>query len=375
VGVDDPAYGCTPDGCDPCVVQNAMAACQDGACVPQGCMPGFGDCDMDGSCETSTTTSSQHCGGCNQPCPGTTCVGGTCSNEACTNGLDDDSDGLADCADPDCVGFMCVEVQPPWKGPVFLYDGAFATKPDCSTVPGMLEYEGFDGLMFDAPTCTACSCGAPMVTCGLSDLTTYSDVACTVTTAVTAQPQPVQCTNLGGVVAAASAGPPTVSGSCPPAGGDVTADPYTWQTAGVACEPADQGGGCAGMGVCVGNAPPPFGSKACIYRNGDQSCPAGFDDKHTFFDGADDTRACSSCQCGAPSGSATCDTHTHVYPNAGCAGGASDVFHNSTCTPVSAASFNVEVNVTNNFGACTESGGMPVGDVSEAGTTTVCCVP
>jgi hypothetical protein len=36
------------------------------------------------------------------------------------NGVDDDADGAADCADEDCAELGCVEIPPGWLGPVEL---------------------------------------------------------------------------------------------------------------------------------------------------------------------------------------------------------------------------------------------------------------
>src|SRR5689334_5880623 len=52
--------------------------------------------------------------------------------EDCTNGVDDNDDGLIDCADPGCSGYACVSVIPMgWQGYVALYDGPAAKDPGC----------------------------------------------------------------------------------------------------------------------------------------------------------------------------------------------------------------------------------------------------
>jgi len=64
-----------------CTLPHSSPRCANSACVVGTCDPGFGDCDNTASngCETDTTSSSQHCGGCGQPCAsGLTCVSGTC---------------------------------------------------------------------------------------------------------------------------------------------------------------------------------------------------------------------------------------------------------------------------------------------------------
>jgi hypothetical protein len=73
--------------CLPCPAGTAYCASQ-AACVAPGqcavsCAPGTADCNGDGSCETNTTNSNQHCGGCNKPCG----TNQTCVNSICTGGL------------------------------------------------------------------------------------------------------------------------------------------------------------------------------------------------------------------------------------------------------------------------------------------------
>lgn len=82
VSVTDKAYGCTPTGCAPCRLTNAIPACLDGKCVVEGCLLGF-DCpeEMVG-CLTNVLVDPDNCGHCGMPCPGEQ----TCSNGTCVNG-------------------------------------------------------------------------------------------------------------------------------------------------------------------------------------------------------------------------------------------------------------------------------------------------
>ncbi|MBI4703187.1 MAG: hypothetical protein HY744_18885 [Deltaproteobacteria bacterium] len=45
VEVDDPAYGCQPNTCEPCDLLNAKAMCWADKCQIESCDPGFHDCD------------------------------------------------------------------------------------------------------------------------------------------------------------------------------------------------------------------------------------------------------------------------------------------------------------------------------------------
>jgi hypothetical protein len=54
VSLDNPAFGCSRQGCEPCN-PNGQAGCAQGACVVSSCAPGFADCDLDAEngCEHS----------------------------------------------------------------------------------------------------------------------------------------------------------------------------------------------------------------------------------------------------------------------------------------------------------------------------------
>ncbi|HVJ16082.1 MAG TPA: hypothetical protein VM686_11655 [Polyangiaceae bacterium] len=86
---DDEGDGCEADvdrdetNCGSCKnrcgAENGVAVCSKGECQIVYCSAPFANCDERYStgCETDVRTSSQHCGGCNQPCAGT-CVDRVC---------------------------------------------------------------------------------------------------------------------------------------------------------------------------------------------------------------------------------------------------------------------------------------------------------
>lgn len=64
-----------------CVLPNAIAACNSGACAIASCNAGFSNCDgiTSNGCETNINTDSNNCGSCGHQCPpGTSCVNGIC---------------------------------------------------------------------------------------------------------------------------------------------------------------------------------------------------------------------------------------------------------------------------------------------------------
>ncbi len=79
-----------------CSAPNGAPGCAMGACTVAACNAGFGDCDMNAAngCETATTTSTAHCGGCGMACAAGPNATATCDAGRC--GLRC-AEGFADC--------------------------------------------------------------------------------------------------------------------------------------------------------------------------------------------------------------------------------------------------------------------------------------
>lgn len=328
--------------------------------------------------------------------------GGSSGTEDCLNGMDDDGDSLVDCADDECTqGHVCVPSVPfGWSGFAALFEGLPAQTPACpSTFPTVTPYEGENTLTTPSHTCSACTCGAPTgQTCDLPDEIIIQNKTCGTTPTATGKltvpaawtgachgPDGYEggqtCDNGPCNVSITSAKPTVTGGSCTPSGGEPMLTPLAWAIHGKACGDAPPGGGC-GMGmVCQPKTQPPFLPGLCIYKGGDNSCPAGaFTEKHLFFEDAVDTRACSACTCGAPSG-ASCDATITLY---------SDQTLNTCTTQVTSFSAGTCANVSGNpalvgrkatitaptGGACAASGGgQPTGALTPSNATSFCCIP
>ena len=104
------ASGADCDDADPDVRPGATELCdmRDGDCdgaVDEGgvctCPAGLGDCDDDGVCETDTSRTPAHCGGCGMACAGPdatafVCQDGACEVAVCAGGHDDCNGAAAD---------------------------------------------------------------------------------------------------------------------------------------------------------------------------------------------------------------------------------------------------------------------------------------
>ncbi|MBI5534871.1 MAG: hypothetical protein HY898_19245 [Deltaproteobacteria bacterium] len=101
VKLDDPATGCGSDGCDPCPISNATAACKNESCVIGSCNTDYADCngqDVDG-CE-EYLGSLQSCGACYKACGvangAAACVNKACTVSSCLAGFEDCNKNVAD---------------------------------------------------------------------------------------------------------------------------------------------------------------------------------------------------------------------------------------------------------------------------------------
>ena len=267
--------------------------------------------------------------------------GGSAGSENCLNGTDDDGDSLVDCADDDCEpGFTCVpDVPVGWQGYAALFDGAPAQEPACPSTFGASPYTGNRTLLTPAHSCSLCSCGTPTgQSCDFPDVITLSDKPCGQTPGINSPFNPPAnwtggCfaqsgyaldTVCGGVAcnpSVSAPAPTVVGGSCNAAGGTATLPPESWAFLGKACINTPSGGGCSANEVCQPRTELPFLGGICVFKGGDNSCPdpgeGNYTDKHLFFEDVDDTRACTTCTCGAPTGS-TCGVTVDVTSDTGC---------------------------------------------------------
>lgn len=271
--------------------------------------------------------------------------------ENCLNGVDDNDDGKIDCEDPDCQAYECVDPVPTgWGTPgyVALYEGASApTPPDCPDDMPMEVYQGNATLNVQPAICSPCGCAAPIgQDCQLlTDLEPPPGKSGIQPMQVSNQPCGQGATQLntltvpnpwGGACyhdeilpggqqclgapcnrSVNSASPTVVGGTCAPTGGSPTKPAAQWASRALACHGSLQGGGCASPKVCMPKPASPYKSHVCIEKAGDVDCPAGtpFTKKSVYYTGVDDTRDCSGCTCGSPSGGA-CEITITLYGDA-----------------------------------------------------------
>lgn len=281
--------------------------------------------------------------------------------------------------------------------PVLAWIGAEKDAPQCPADVPAFAYEGHADL--SAPlNCGSCTCTPPMgtcllsttmtanaTTCGLGGTTTQFDPSAGWTGACDANDSIPAGKLCGGVdcVQSLTIGPLTVNdtvactASQPPA-----QSAPTWQTFVRACQGVPQTACEGGAGFCFPASPPGF--RVCILRQGDNDCSlpqiAPYTEKHVFYDTFEDTRACSACTCGAPTGS-TCSSTVSIYTDGAC----STLAYSATVDAAGPACQNVTAGTPlgsksaslpkYTAGACTPSGGMAAGAATPLMPTTLCCIP
>lgn len=374
--------------------------------VPTSAQSGGGaspSADTSSGSGTDPTTSAGGNGGGGAPSSVSSSSGSNPGGENCGNGVDDNGDSKADCADPFCGTYGCVSEGPAdWAGYYALYEGPAAEDPGCPSTFPIAEYTGNAGLSAPTPTCSACSCPAPTgQTCTIakvsisnaSCLTQQTGSACFFQPPVAVNgicdnsspfPQmntcgpPVGGTCPGGsqpCTASINISAPTLSGgSCAPTPQTGTVVPATWSTLGRACRQATPGSGCNSAQVCLGKLAAPYQKGICIKKVGINACPATFPTQHIYFDNVTDTRACSACQCSNPAG-ASCSTTVNFFSDAACGAPTASIAA-GTCKDVTNNPGIFSRKTSNTAitpGSCTSSGGQVTGAATAVGPTTFCC--
>jgi hypothetical protein len=304
------------------------------------------------------------------------------STEDCDDGLDNDCNGLTDCADPQCsgspTGRECVAPAPTGWTMV-----TFAPSP-ATTCPS-----GYDSPAVVAPapgsagtTCT-CTCGAPSVNpCAQGTLNLQMGMmACggnIYTPAVTGG-----CDALGTLVttlySTGMANPLTAKQvSCGGTGVPPAAQPAS---GGVTCSPVPSvAGGCQSGSACL---PKIMTADRCIQSPGDVVCPPGpFSNRKVVGAVGDvmDNRTCGACSCTSTATSCSSATFTG-YDDPACTIHAVSVQIDGTCHMVNAGTFqgndHFKYNATPNTLTCTATGAPPAlsGAFALKSPTTLCCTP
>jgi hypothetical protein len=342
---------------------------------------------------------------------GTGGTGGGGMTEDCLNGVDDNGDGKIDCEDPECqTDYECVDPIPQgWETPgyVALYTAlATETPPDCPKGMATKIYTGGTQLEAAPTTCSSCGCApASGESCQLtSDLDTgvagvqpmrvENAAACAMgATQNSSLSVPASwdgscfhsemlaggqtCGGQPCNVSVLSTAATVTGGMCMPTGGVADKPMPTFQEKAFACYGVKNGGGCIGTHVCKPKFKPPFKPHVCIEAAGDVACPAGnFSNKYVYYSDYDDTRDCSKCTCGSPSGG-SCEITLSLFSDQACTSMVS-TFKAGNCGALTGnpavASWTGQVTKAPSGSTCVAGApSTPMGGVTPKIPTTFCC--
>ena len=261
-----------------------------------------------------------------------------------------------------------------WTGPVALAVGS-TEPPACPGTFPTAGQELFGALNEGTATCS-CTCDAAtgMSCSGNAQLWAVANPAgCEIVPTV----PPTATLMPGGACAPLVDGwyhvvmPAPTGGMCASQASHTLATPAWGEQAlacsGVAAVPASD---CGSGTACMPTPPSPF--KLCVFAPGDEECPTTFySQKFSLYSGFSDSRACSACSCGSPTGSCgrvrvwqdQCNGTPHTNSTSSCLnvavpGGGGDVGYQQIPQAT-----------------CTKGGGELSGSVTTQGQVTYCCAP
>lgn len=342
-----------------------------------GMGPGAGGMGTSTSSSSSSVGGSGGQGGVNPPPP-----------EECLDGVDNDMDGLTDCADvDDCApaSYECVPEAPGgWDGNVrAVAVPAGDMLPDCAAGETPMQYLAGPAT---ETLCAGCSCtlsgaacSAPEVTCWWGNGTCQGSADFTVSGQANNTCSSANAGSNDGSCQITGPAQVLVTGQCAlNAGSGELTNPESWaEDVRVCISATPTGGGCDAGQVCVPRSTtgtPDLDGAVCITRQGTQECPAGWTDVDTqLYTTATDDRTCSACSCGQGATECTGGGYT-AYDFNNCTQSALTI--NTTCTDVTPrpdfGSFGLRGSAaTPTAPTCT--GGAPSGSVTPDGAVKLCC--
>jgi hypothetical protein len=300
------------------------------------------------------------------------------TTENCFNGVDDDCDGLADCADPDCSGGVAPQavcVPDPgsftagvtvsggtacpgaWPSPSPIYAGLNATCDGsncigCNLISDWAQTDDCYVVLYDW--------GGTMCLSGTGNEIRTSGVCKSIST--------ITSGDYHSIVG------PNYEGFCSGAGGTATKI-TSWSTNEKFCSGGLVGAGCNAGSICV-----PAGPNHCVIKTGSQvTCPTNYTLNTTrFYTGVDDSARSCNCSCklsgtGGCSGTPT----VQLYTGSDCSTKATALNNLGCDSTQDLSSFNqalaTGVTVTSHASCSTST--SQTGSAAPQNEQTVCCTP
>ncbi len=362
--------------------------CTNGTCTGV-CAPNATKCSGN---DIETCSSAGEWGAATACTSGESCVNGVCTTsctsipENCSNGVDDNCNGLIDCADPECVngGWSCADLPSGNGWTIVAFDPS--GRPTCpanfstsatdiySSVSGSADSCTCDCTNTKAATCdgkwawstagtNSSSCGTPPTSGGNS----VSNGSCVATA--------TDNLNTTYYFKGASNSMTTSAGTCS-ASPKVTNKPAVSTTNGETCSLPQVGAGCSSGNYCAPGVPSGF--TLCSAYAGDTTCASGLT-KYTVYGSYSDTRSCGSCSCDGTSDLACSVTGEKYYASSDCSGSYFDMSTSCKLSTVpnggNSNSYKADLSTNGEQSDCSiHTNSSATGSVTGTSPTTVCCL-
>jgi hypothetical protein len=298
--------------------------------------------------------------------------------ESCTNGIDDDCNGLTDCADPACTtqGYTCVPPLPAMGWDYVAFDATSQTACPATLTQKLVDV---DPMNLSAPAVCGCTCAPgtpPSCEQGNISWTHGPNNQCGTGGPTNTPASGGTCNAMSLMVDAyvLAAQPPPAGGTC--TASTTTTVPPTGATKGEVCSGETVfGAGCTAPEVC---ALAPTGFTPCLHHGGaNMGCPAGYPTSNSVGT-LMDNRGCGNCTCGTPT--ATCTVGSwDFFGTSDCSGAVGLVLEtndqcNQTTSPGAYASnrFSSTLASAATCGAPTTAP-PAIGAAMLTGADTICC--
>ncbi|MFS8070924.1 MAG: hypothetical protein ACMG6S_31540 [Byssovorax sp.] len=297
----------------------------------------------------------------------------------------------------DCPG-QCVPLGPgEWLGPMLLWIGKEGEAPECPPSAPIQGSPMFADLT--APNvCGTCECDAPAGSCALPTTLTAASSMCAGDgpgvphtafdapagwsgdcTAESPIPANQKCNGVNCVQSLTIAPLTLTEAPCGVSTTPVASKlPYTWGAVAQSCHGLTSGTCAAPSEICAPAVLPGF--EQCLYQVGDRECPAAYSERHVFYYGVEDTRACTPCACGEPVGS-TCTAFVSAFTDGSCSSpvvaGTVDASGPKCLDVLSGVALGSKLATAPVYapGVCQASGGAAIGGAVPEEPSTFCCLP
>ncbi len=278
-------------------------------------------------------------------------------------------------------GCVCVPPVPiGWNGPYAILHVEAGASPSCPDPYPNVVYDA--GAIADAAATTChCSCAeATGMRCEPGPQSYYSDSQCHTSPCAKTNAAPGDCFGTPGSACAKevyfTVGTPVATGGlCAPIP-TVNTAVLDWTLEALLCgaSTTPPTGLCGGTdSICLPHTRAPLDVDTfCISTSGSAHCPAKFVNLTAVYDDGTgtDTRDCTACTCGVPSG-ATCSGSITTYANTTCGGTGVTNALPLACTGLMGSNISFAL-TTPQGGSCAPEGGVPIG-AFVPNQTTVCC--